>query len=155
YSVPRFLDGPHALSFGKGKTDGLIYDVGVGDGGDTAFYLAKGFRVVAVEANPVLVAAARRRFEHAIQTGRLTIIEKAIALTPGRASFDVHRVNPHWSSLVQSRRARMGDDLETIEVECITLADVLAEHGIPHYLKIDIEEADLDAVRSLRPLKAL
>ena len=35
------------------------------------------------------------------------------------------------------------------------LADVLAEHGIPYYVKIDIEESDLDAIRSLRPLKTL
>src|SRR5690348_14857053 len=63
YSVPRVLDGPHVLPFGKGKTDGLIYDVGLCDGDDTAFYLAKGFRVVAVEANPALVAAAKQRFE--------------------------------------------------------------------------------------------
>jgi FkbM family methyltransferase len=154
-SVPKFLDGPHVLSFGEGKTGGLIYDVGLCDGGDTAFYLAKGFRVVAVEADPALAAAARRRFKNAIQTGRLTIIEKAVAFTPGRASFDVHRINPHWSSLVHSRRARMGDDIETIEVECITLSDILAEHGVPYYLKIDIEESDLDAVQSLRSSRTL
>jgi hypothetical protein len=33
----------------------LIYDVGMNDGNDTAYYLSRGFRVVAIEANPVLV----------------------------------------------------------------------------------------------------
>ena len=39
-------------------TADLIYDVGMHNGADTAFYLAKGFRVVAVEANPELVQAS-------------------------------------------------------------------------------------------------
>jgi hypothetical protein len=30
----------------------LIYDVGLLDGADTAYYLFRGFRVVAVDANP-------------------------------------------------------------------------------------------------------
>ena len=49
----------------------------------------------------------------------------------------------------------MGDDIESIEVECTTLGDIVAEHGVPYYLKIDIEEADLDAVESLGCLKTL
>ena len=32
----------------------LIFDVGCNDGQDSDFYLKKGFRVVAVEANPAL-----------------------------------------------------------------------------------------------------
>jgi FkbM family methyltransferase len=146
----------YVLPLAKRKTGGLIYDVGLCDGADTVFYLAKGFRVVAVEANPVLVAAAKRRFEKDIKAGRLTIVQKAIAVEPGRASFGVHRVNPHWSSLVPSRLARMSDDdLDTIEVECSTLADIIAEYGVPYYLKIDIEGSDLDAIKSLRFVNAL
>ena len=33
----------------------LIYDVGMSNGDDTAYYLHRGFRVVAIEANPLLV----------------------------------------------------------------------------------------------------
>ena len=59
-SVPRFLDGPHVLSFGKQKTGGLICDVGLCDGGDTAFFLAKGFRQAQVEYFlPTDIAKAR------------------------------------------------------------------------------------------------
>jgi FkbM family methyltransferase len=146
----------YVLPLAKRKTGGLIYDVGLCDGADTVFYLAKGFRVVAVEANPVLVASAKRRFEKDIKAGRLTIVQKAIAVEPGRATFGMHRVNPHWSSLVHKRlQARMSDDLETIEVECSTLTDIIAEYGVPYYLKIDIEGSDLDAIKSLRFVNAL
>ena len=43
----------------------LIYDVGLHIGQDTAFYLEKGFRVVAIEANPVLAHQVAVRFAHA------------------------------------------------------------------------------------------
>ena len=32
----------------------IIYDIGANDGADTGFYLAKGFKVIAVEADPAL-----------------------------------------------------------------------------------------------------
>jgi FkbM family methyltransferase len=128
----------------------LIYDVGMCDGEDTAFYLAKGFRVIAVEANPALVARNRVRFSRELKEGRLIIVEKAIAPTAaGRIDFDVHTSNEHWSSIVADRRLRMAGQYKTIEVESTTLDTVIEEYGVPYYLKIDIEEADLDAVRSL------
>jgi FkbM family methyltransferase len=130
----------------------LIYDVGMCDGGDTAFYLAKGFRVIAVEANPALVARNRARFSQELKEGRLVIVEKAIAPAAGRIDFDVHTSNEHWSSIVADRRTRMAGHYRTIEVECTTLDAVIRQYGVPYYLKIDIEEADLDAVRSLEDL---
>jgi hypothetical protein len=32
----------------------LVFDVGMNDGADTVHYLSRGFRVIAVEADPVL-----------------------------------------------------------------------------------------------------
>ena len=37
----------------------LIFDIGMYDGSDTRYYLNEGFRVLAIEANPVLVQRAR------------------------------------------------------------------------------------------------
>ena len=34
----------------------LIYDIGLHRGEDTAYYVARGFNVIAIEANPDLVA---------------------------------------------------------------------------------------------------
>ena len=38
------------------KHKDLIYDVGMHKGEDTEFYLRKGFRVIAIEADPDLVS---------------------------------------------------------------------------------------------------
>ena len=54
----------------------LIFDIGMHVGQDTAFYLAKGFRVIAVEANPLLVRDAEKHFKNQIETGQLTILNR-------------------------------------------------------------------------------
>ena len=37
----------------------LIFDIGMYDGSDTRYYLNEGFRVLAIDGNPVLVKRAR------------------------------------------------------------------------------------------------
>lgn len=133
------------------RSDDLIFDVGLHLGEDSAYYLAKGFRVVAFEANPTLVAHCRRRFEAELAAGRMTIIEGAVddrgeEIVP----FYVHdntvwgTTDPAWVD----RNARFGPS-RTIEVRTVNFDEALGEFGMPHYMKIDIEGADricLDAL---------
>ena len=56
----------------------LIYDVGMHKGEDTDFYLRKGFRVVAFEADPDLTGYCRKRFKEFLDSGQLKIVEGAI-----------------------------------------------------------------------------
>jgi FkbM family methyltransferase len=133
----------------------LIFDLGMHDGADTDYYLRKGFRVVAVEADPVLAESATRRFRDAIAERRLTIVNKAVAARPGRVVL--HRVqNAIWSTLEDARAelaARKGSDHDDIEVDAITSADLLREYGVPYYLKIDIEGLDTTALKGLSEIE--
>ena len=47
----------------------LIMDVGMYDGSDTAYYLKQGYRVVAIDANPDMIDAAKSRFNDAVNSG--------------------------------------------------------------------------------------
>ena len=76
----------------------LIYDVGLNNGDDSAHYLSKGFRVLAIEANAVLVEAARQRFEREITDGRLTLLNLAVAPQAGTAEFWICEQKSEWSS---------------------------------------------------------
>src|SRR5262249_62130204 len=60
------------------KHKDLIYDVGLHRGEDTHFYLRKGFRVVAFEADPEHVTFCRKRFHQFIDEEQLKIVEGAI-----------------------------------------------------------------------------
>lgn len=129
----------------------LIFDLGMHRGEDTALYLAKGYRVVAVEADPDLAAAARAKFSDAIANGRLVIVDKAISTAPGRVML--HRnARSVWNTLDASWAARnelRGHHSQPIEIEATTLPEIMREHGAPFYLKIDIEGMDMVALESL------
>ena len=51
----------------------VIYDFGSHNGDDITYYLKKAERVVAVEADPELASAIRRRFASEVEAGRLLI----------------------------------------------------------------------------------
>jgi FkbM family methyltransferase len=131
----------------------LIIDVGMHTGRDTDFYLKKGFRVVAIEANPALVASARSLFSDPIARGLLTIHEVAIAGHEGEIDFYVNAQHDDWgttSAAFASRNERFGTDNSRITVRCTRFNTILKEHGIPYYLKIDIEGADMLCLETLR-----
>lgn len=135
------------------KRENLIIDVGMHDGRDTAFYLAKGFDVVAVEAHPDLASAAIERFPEEVQSGRLRVLPVAISTTEGTSRFGIADEMTIWSSLSEDfieRNRSAGTSYRYVDVPTRTFESVLEEVGIPRYLKIDIEGADMLCVRALR-----
>ena len=124
------------------NNDQLIYDVGMHNGDDTAYYLSRGFRVVAVEADPTLVALAQERFAKEISEGRLSLLNVGIAPENGEAHFYVNPEKTVWNSFDKASAGRRGHALEEIVVQTRNFGEILAEFGVPHYLKIDIEGHD-------------
>jgi FkbM family methyltransferase len=120
-----------------------IFDLGLHEGHDTSFYLRKGFRVVALEANPLFCRAAEEHFAREIAQGRLIIVEKALAArADGYVAFYVRADKNGWSSLYSDVAERDGIASTRIEIAATTLGRLFAEHGIPYFLKCDIEGAE-------------
>ena len=132
----------------------LIFDLGMHRGGDTKFYLEKGYRVVAVEANPALVQRARDEFAPYLRSGRLFICPYAIAEEHGLRRFYINRLQDDWSSLVDSFGKR-GDEYDEIQVPTMPLTSLVNIFGVPFYLKIDIEGLDAFCVDQLLSLPSL
>jgi FkbM family methyltransferase len=130
----------------------LIIDVGMNKGEDTRFYLAKGFRVIAIEANPQACERVAARHAAEIEAGRLTIINAAIFERGGELTFYRNLDEPARSTLfsdLMQQWLAAGERYEEVRVPGMTFDEVLSIHGAPRYLKIDIEGADkvcLDAV---------
>lgn len=136
------------------QTD-LIYDVGSHAGEDSELYLKKGFRVVAIEAVPELCELARRRLRAYIDCDRLTILNAAIAQTSGPVRFFVNNSSDIWGTTSEEwvrRNKKLGTYSSEITVEGLEFTSVLKEYGVPYYVKIDIEGADLLCVRALEGL---
>lgn len=133
----------------------LIFDLGANHGEDTEFYLAKGFRVVAVEANPIIHASLAARLAAPIAAGRLVLLNLGIWEAPGTLTFYANDDNDHWSSFDAAYGTRQGTRYRTIPVPCRTMPELVAGHGLPHYMKIDIEGADRFVVAQLGALPGL
>lgn len=130
----------------------LIYDVGAHLGEDSDFYMKLGYRVVAVEAAPELAAKLRERFAGEIADGRFVLIEKVIAPTSGETDFYVNDRASVWGTAVTGwarRNERVGAPSTLIRVPSVSFDQLLREHGLPYYLKVDIEGADMLCVEAL------
>jgi FkbM family methyltransferase len=127
----------------------LIYDIGMNDGSDTAYYLHRGYRVVAVEANPVMAAASVRRFRREIAANRLVVLNVAIAESSHPTPFWICDDRSEWSSFDRANAARDGSAHHEISIQCCRFGDILSEYGTPFYLKIDIEGSDVHCLREL------
>jgi len=129
---------------------GLIYDVGAHNGDDTAWYLQQGYRVVAVEANPLLVKELEKKFSPAIETGKLKVVNVAVTEKDGETiPFFISRDD--WRSSTQKKIAeREADIVQTVQLPTATLAALFQQYGCPQYCKIDIEGNDAVAINSLK-----
>jgi len=129
----------------------LIFDVGMNNGDDTAYYLFKGFRVVAIEADPALIECARERFAEPIRQGQLQLVNAAIGPREETAPFWICESKSEWNSFDRGIASREGRSCHAIEVRCRPFRDLLKQYGVPYYLKIDIEGHDVYCVADLDP----
>lgn len=128
----------------------MIIDVGMCGGWDTEYYLRKGYRVVAIDADPALCERARERFSGAVEEGQLTIVNTGISDREETLVFYRNLTKPAMSSF-RPELGKVGGAFEEFPVPCRPLAELIEEHGIPYYMKIDIEGFDEIALRSLAP----
>jgi FkbM family methyltransferase len=124
----------------------LIFDVGMHRGRDTEFYLKKGFKVVAIEANPQLVKSCQERFQNYINAGKLVIYDHAIAEQAGEIEFYINDQHDDWGTISREfaqRNEKIGTSNSTTKVKCSPLRQILEQFPTPYYIKIDIEGADI------------
>lgn len=130
----------------------LIFDIGCNNGDDTDFYLRKGFRVVAVDADAVLCDEVSKRFTKEIDTGKCEVICGAV----GERTGDIMKFyicdRPDWNTCDPSfveRNEKEGAKFRTVTVPTVNVAELMEARGTPYYLKIDIEGADAVPLQTL------
>lgn len=140
----------------KSTDSPFVFDLGFHRGEDTAYYLSRGCRVVAVEADPQLAEAGRQRFADAVQDGRLTLLNKAVTQQGGgEVTFYVSPLSI-WSSTHRDIAEREAPGrARPIRVTTVDLPQLMAAFGVPAYCKIDIEGNDIEALESLSGIAEL
>jgi FkbM family methyltransferase len=131
----------------------LAFDIGANVGNRVEVFLALGARVVAVEPQEDCLAALRKRWaDHA----GLTIVDGVCDHQPGERTLfisDENTLSTLSEDWIAAMRAsgRFGhyDWRQTRTVAATTLDLLIAQHGVPDFLKIDVEGAEESVLAGL------
>jgi FkbM family methyltransferase len=142
----------------------LIFDIGANEGFKTDLFLRLGARVVAVEPDETNQSILRGRF------GRFRLVRPPIIIV-GKAVSDnnaletmwidgpgsaVNTLSKKWAVALHENKARhahghSGLDFERQKsVETTTVEGLISEHGVPVFIKIDVEGYELNVIRGLQ-----
>ena len=134
----------------------LAFDIGAHAGNRTRALLAAGARVVALEPQALFHDFLRRDLPAGV-----TLVRAAVGAHPGTARLAISRLHPTVSSLAPGFAERMASapgfahvrwDAEE-EVAVTTLDALVAAHGLPRFVKIDVEGYEAEVLAGLsRPV---
>jgi FkbM family methyltransferase len=139
----------------------LVFDIGAHVGDRVSSFRRLGARVVAVEPQPALARALQLIYWR----NRAVAIEAvAVGRTEGTVELQLNLANPTVSSasreFLQAAAQAPGWRHErwpkSIEVQMLTLDRLIARHGVPSFIKIDVEGFEAEALAGLpAPVAAL
>jgi FkbM family methyltransferase len=127
----------------------LVFDIGMHIGQDSINYLNDGFKVVAVEANPLLAEENTIKFKKYIADGSLIILNVGISDKEGILPFYINKRTSEWSSFDLGLGGRNNTPYEIKNIPCVTTASLFKKYGYPYYLKVDIEGYDYLCINDL------
>lgn len=131
----------------------LCFDVGAHLGNRTRVLAALGCRVVAVEPHPYLAKYLRGKFA---RSRNVSVEENAVSTAAGVVTLyyqphnlTISSLKLDWPATLTGRASASTSFREGVTVAAVTLSELIAKHGAPKYLKLDIEGVDVDVLRTL------
>jgi FkbM family methyltransferase len=153
--------------FEKGN---LIFDIGANEGAKTDVFLRLGARVVDVEPDDACSRGLEGRFlEFRIHPRPVTVVNRAVSNRLGTAEMlidgpgsAVNTLSPKWAEALKQHKADFAyghyglEFKQTKLIETTTIDELIAQHGVPFFVKIDVEGHELSALGGLhRPIPYL
>ncbi|HLK84026.1 MAG TPA: FkbM family methyltransferase [Xanthobacteraceae bacterium] len=134
--------------------DDLVFDIGSHVGDRVAAFRRLGARVIAVEPQPALAKALRLIYG---RDKRVSIVESAVGREPGKVALKLNLDNPTVSTASEAFIAAAHDApgwegqqwIRTVEVPVTTLDALIARHGLPRFIKIDVEGYEAEVLAGL------
>jgi FkbM family methyltransferase len=146
YRMRRF----YAQFVGKNT---LCFDVGANIGNRTRIFLQLGANVVAIEPQDTCVQMLRRQFGN---HPHLQIVQTALGEKEYETEIKIDRantissMNPEWIQAVKNSGRFANHQWESSQtVNVTTLDNLIAQYGIPDFIKIDVEGYEEPIIRGL------
>ena len=148
---------------GPGPEPPLVFDVGANRGQRTDVFLRLGARVVAVEPDEANQRLLARKYRGRLRKRTVAIVCKAVSDAVGSGTLRVtypgsglNTLSEKWVRTLGENPGKLGARVEfplRRTVETTTLASLMESHGVPRYIKIDVEGHELPVLRGLpRPV---
>ena len=139
----------------------LVFDIGSHVGDRVAAFRRLRARVIAVEPQPALAITLRLLYG---RDKMVTLVESAVGREPGNIALQLNLDNPTVSTASEAFIAAAQDApgwegqhwTRTVEVPVTTLDTLIARHGLPRFIKIDVEGYEAEVLAGLSaPVPAL
>jgi FkbM family methyltransferase len=143
------------------KAGDLVFDVGAHVGDRVASFRRLGARVVAVEPQPALALALKALYG---RDRNVTIETRAVGRSPGTLTMMINVDNPTVSTVssafIDAAKGAQGWEGQvwdrTIAVPVTTIDALMKAHGVPNFVKIDVEGYEGEALAGMtRPVDVL
>ncbi len=132
-------------------TGDLYFDVGANMGNRIEPLIDMGLKIVAIEPQKKCFEYLQKKYED-----KITVVPKGLGEKEGVLDMfiadtsTISSFSREWiESTKQSGRFSRNNWNETVQIEITTLDNVIAEQGLPKFIKIDVEGFELQVLKGL------
>lgn len=156
YSNAMECDRSFFSEFFSSNSVGLVFDVGANVGDKAAIFADYTKRVICIEADPSTASGLRWRFAF-----RKRVVIENVAVGSEKGSARLYRKNYSGFNTLSTKWSTQAEHqgvtgVGSVDVTVTTLDSLIAKHGLPDYIKIDVEGYELPTICGLNlSIKAL